>query len=274
LLEGKSMSAKGLLIDITKCIGCGACHDACAEANGNPQTPAETWNHESWVCVRDAGGDVYVRRQCMHCDEPACASVCPVAALHKTEEGPVAYRAERCMGCRYCMVACPFGVPKYEWEKPTPLVRKCILCEPRLREGKPTACSEACPTGATRFGEREELLQEARALLLESPGTYEPHIFGEREVGGTCVLYLAPKGFDFEAIGLTVKAGQEPMPELTYRVLSKIPTFAEVTGTALLGLFWIINRRMTLAQEDVTWKRVEVHPAEGKASPDEGRGRS
>jgi len=268
------MGAKGLLIDITRCIGCGACHDACSEEHGNPATPAETWNHESWVTVRDMGNDVYLRRQCMHCEDPACASVCPVAALHKTEDGPVAYRAERCMGCRYCMVACPFGVPKYEWDERLPLVRKCVLCEERLAEGRPTACSEACPAEATTFGEREELLREAQARLEADPELYEARIFGVEEVGGTSVLYLAPKGFPFEEFGNLAGTGEGPLPELTYKVLSKIPTFAQVTGTALIGLYWIINRRMTLAHEDVGGKRAAAGKSEQAASHDAREGRS
>ncbi len=252
------MGAKGLLIDVTQCVGCGACHSACAAEHGNPETPMETWNHQSWTAVLDKGalenGDrIFVRKICMHCEQPACASVCPVAALHKTPEGPVSYRAERCMGCRYCMVACPFGVPKYEWDKPVPLVRKCILCDHRLAKGEPTACSEACPTGATLFGEREEMLREARKRVDAAPETYDMQIFGEREVGGTSVFFLAPKGHGFASLGFPTNAGIEPLPELTFRVLSKIPTFAITAGTALFGIFWIINRRMTLAEEDVSW---------------------
>jgi formate dehydrogenase iron-sulfur subunit len=247
------VSAKGLLIDVTQCVGCGACHAACASEHGNPDTPMETWNDRSWTAVLDKGDGVFVRKICMHCEQPACASVCPVAALHKTPAGPVSYRAERCMGCRYCMVACPFGVPKYEWEKPIPLVRKCILCDHRLAKGEPTACSEACPTGATKFGDREEMLTEARTRMESSPDTYEMHVFGEREAGGTSVFFLAPKGRSFASLGFPTNSGTEPLPELTFRVLSKIPTFAITAGTALFGIYWIINRRMTLAEEDVAW---------------------
>jgi formate dehydrogenase iron-sulfur subunit len=264
------MGAKGMLIDITKCVGCGQCHDACAEANGNPQTPMDTYSFESWTAVFDKGNDTYVRKLCMHCLEPACASACPVAALHKTEEGPVGYRADRCMGCRYCMVACPYGVPTYEWDKTIPLVRKCILCDKRLAQGMPTACSEACPTGATQFGERAELLQEARRRQQESPDTYFPHILGEREAGGASVLFLAPKSFG--ELGFPTNLGEEAYPQLTFRVLSKIPTFAAVAGTGLFGLFWIINRRMTLAHEDTTWSH-SPSPQEGESGEvQNGRG--
>ena len=144
-------------------------------------------------------------------------------------------------------------MPKYEWEKPVPLVRKCILCDHRLAKGDPTACSEACPTGATLFGDREEMLREARKRVDAAPDTYEMQIFGEREAGGTSVFFLSPKGHSLASLGFPTNSGTEPLPELTYQVLSKIPTFAITAGTALFGIYWIINRRMTLSEEDVSW---------------------
>jgi formate dehydrogenase iron-sulfur subunit len=252
------MERHGLLIDITKCVGCGSCHDACAQANGNPQTPPETLSDQSWTAVLDKGNDVYVRRLCMHCAEPACASVCPVAALHKTPEGPVLYDESRCMGCRYCMVACPYQVPKYEWKSKVPRVRKCIMCAPRLKEGKGTACAEACPTGATLFGHPEELAAEAKARIAAEPGTYGERVFGLREAGGTSVLFLAPKGIDFAALGFPANLPDDPLPELTNRVLSKIPNFAVVGAAALFGIHWIIGRRMELAREEARRRAAGV----------------
>ena len=126
--------------------------------------------------------DKFMRKLCMNCEDPACASVCPVGALKKTALGPVTYDKHKCMGCRYCMAACPFGVPKYEWNKAVPGVRKCIMCAPRVAAGKPTACAEVCPTGATKFGDREELLKEARKRIQDNPGNYlHAHLSARRK---------------------------------------------------------------------------------------------
>ena len=115
--------------------------------------------------------DKFMRRLCMHCQKPACASVCPVGALHKTKEGPVVYDVWKCIGCRYCMVACPFGQTKDEWQALNPRVRKCVMCPDRVVAGKQTACAEICPTGATKFGERDDLINEAKDHIVKIPPT-------------------------------------------------------------------------------------------------------
>jgi formate dehydrogenase iron-sulfur subunit len=233
----------GLLIDTTRCIGCNACAEACKEANDLPREVEPKLTARTWSIVENRN-DVYVRRMCMHCEDPACASVCPVGALYKSEEGPVAYDESRCIGCRYCMVACPFGVPKYEWDSPLPRVRKCIGCLGRVRDGKQPACAEVCPTGATLFGEREVLLADARQRLQANPKDYVQHIYGEREVGGTHVLFLA--GVPFAQLGFPGTLPETEMPSLTWQALSKIPNVVTVGGVSLLGIWWIIHRRMTL----------------------------
>lgn len=244
-----------LLVDTTRCIGCNACADACKEANKLPGEVEPQLTARTWTVVQQKG-DVFVRRMCMHCEEPSCASVCPVGALHKTPEGPVAYEEDRCIGCRYCMVACPFGVPKYEWEKALPRVQKCIGCIDRVRAGKMTACAEACPAEATVWGDREELLAEARRRIRENPDGYVHHIYGEREVGGTSVLVLA--GVPFEQLGFPVGLAERELPSYTWQALSKIPNVVAVGGTSLLGIWWIIHRRMQLERlED-----VDVHGEE------------
>ena len=188
-----NLEPRAILIDITRCAGCRACMEACMECNGHSGDPFEieelSANANTVVLEK---GDYSVRQQCMHCLDPSCVSVCPVGALQKTPEGPVVYDASRCIGCRYCMQACPFNVPRYQWESTVPAVVKCDGCLDRVREGKPTACAEACPTEATVSGARKELLREAHRRIEESPEEYYPHVYGENEVGGTSVLYLSP----------------------------------------------------------------------------------
>jgi len=160
--------SKGILYDATVCIGCKMCEKACAEQHGLPyddDIAAEQRQSEHKYTVVLNHDDKFMRRLCMNCLDPTCVSVCPVAALHKNTLGPVVYEPSRCIGCRYCMMACPFSVPKYEWSKTLPLVRKCDMCADRLANGLPTACAEACPTGATKFGDRDQLIAEAKDRL-------------------------------------------------------------------------------------------------------------
>jgi len=222
---------------------------ACREQNGLPETNSDSLSDTQFTVVRQArgkDGDVNYRRLCMHCKDPACASVCPVGALQKTVSGPVVYNPEICLGCRYCIQACPFSVPKYEWKSAAPRVRKCEFCADRLAHGKINACAEACTYGATVAGEREALLQEARARLAAEPGKYVPQIYGEHEAGGTSVLMLSP--IPFEELGLPVNLPVEPLPLLTFRVLSKIPPLVGVGAALLTGLWWLTDRKQQVAQ--------------------------
>jgi formate dehydrogenase iron-sulfur subunit len=191
--------------------------------------------------VVNARGGRFVRQLCMHCEQPTCASVCPVGALTKTSAGPVVYDESKCMGCRYCMQACPFNVPRYEWDSAAPRVRKCTLCADRVAEGLPTACATVCPTGATKFGDRDALAQEARARIRDNPGKYIDHIYGFEEVGGTSVLILSD--VPMEALGYPVKLDTKPLPLLTWNVLQKIPNLVTVGGVLMGGIWWITNRR-------------------------------
>jgi len=254
--------SKALLYDATLCIGCKQCEGACAEQNKlnyDEKVAAEDKQSEHKFTVVLAKNDKFMRRLCMNCEEPACASVCPVAALQKTPEGPVTYNADACMGCRYCMVACPFGVPKYEWNNAfTPKVRKCIMCAPRVAKGEPTACASVCPTGATKFGDREELLAEAKKRIHENPNNYVNHIFGETEVGGTSVFLLS--SVPFAEFGYRADTVTDPLPMRTYKVLSRIPDFLPLGGVLLGGVWWISHRR------------EEVSAAEGKQQADHDKG--
>ncbi|MBU0704996.1 MAG: hydrogenase 2 operon protein HybA [Chloroflexi bacterium] len=190
-----------MLYDTTKCTGCRACQTACKEWNGNRAEPDSTGLYDTptelsadtWTLIKlyEGSDSSFIKRQCMHCLEPACASVCPVGAFRKTAEGAVVYDGHKCIGCRYCMMACPFRVPKYEWNTPVPLIRKCTFCADRQAEGMEPACTEICPTGALLFGSRGELLAEAHKRIQDHPDKYVDHVYGEHEAGGTLGLYLS-----------------------------------------------------------------------------------
>lgn len=240
--------SKALLYDATMCIGCKQCEQACATQNKlryDDAVAAEERQSDHKYTVVLTKNDKFMRRLCMNCQDPACASVCPVGALRKTAAGPVTYDENRCMGCRYCMVACPFGVPKYEWNKVLPKVQKCTMCPDRVATGKPTACAEICPTGATKFGERDDLINEAQQRIRENPGQYVNHIYGLTEVGGTSVLLLS--SVPFEEFGYRTDLSKDPLPILTYRVLSRIPDFVPLGGMLLGGVWWITHRREEVA---------------------------
>lgn len=232
----------GLLFDAVRCIGCRNCVGACLERQGVDGDPEQVTELSATAFTAMFERDGWpMRDMCRHCLEPSCVSVCPVGALVKQPAGPVTYVADKCMGCRYCMVACPFNVPRYEWHDPVPRVRKCDLCADRQAEGKPTACSAVCPTGATLSGTRAELLAEARARLEAEPDAYAPHVFGESEVGGTSVLMLMPPGV--QAPGFTAGLSGSPLPELTYRVLKHVPVVAVGGCVGLAAFAWIVRRR-------------------------------
>ena len=247
--------SKGLLYDNTLCIGCKRCEEACAEKNKlpyNEAVAAEDRQSDHKFTVVLTKGEKFMRRLCMNCQDPACASVCPVGALQKTAAGPVVYEENRCMGCRYCMVACPFGVPKYEWGKVLPRVQKCTMCADRVAAGQQTACAEACPTGATKFGERDALIGEAQQRIRDNPGKYVNHIYGLNEVGGTSVLLLS--SVPFEEFGYQTNLTRDPLPMLTYRVLSRIPDFVPLGGILLGGVWWITHRREEVAAAEAEEK--------------------
>lgn len=242
---------QALLIDIPRCVGCGACVTACCEANGLLVEQTPELNPSQYTVVRKAltrRGEVYYRRLCMHCVDPACASVCPIGALKKSSKGPVVYEASICMGCRYCIQACPFDVPRYEWHSPTPRLGKCSLCAERIAKKEPTACAEICPTGATVCGERDELLKEARARIAAEPDKYLPRIYGEREAGGTAVLYISH--VPFRTLGLPDNLPPEPLPNYTGRALAQIPPLVGSTGIVLAGLWWLTNRKHEVARAE------------------------
>jgi formate dehydrogenase iron-sulfur subunit len=227
------------------------CIAACREKNGLPETDAPDLTDKQFTVLKKTAGkdgEINYRRLCMHCLDPTCASVCPVGALHKTAAGPVAYNPDICLGCRYCIQACPFSVPRYEWTSLKPRVRKCNFCADRLAAGRINACAEACPTGATLAGEREALLREARARLAAEPDKYVQKIYGEHDAGGTSVLMIS--SVPFSQLGLPAHLPAAPLPLLTFRVLSKIPAISFAAGGVLAGLWWLTNRKAEVARAE------------------------
>ncbi|GAB4491261.1 MAG: 4Fe-4S dicluster domain-containing protein [Thermodesulfovibrionales bacterium] len=257
--------AKGVLVDLTKCIGCRGCQVSCKEWNGLPGTKTvmtgdltnpPQLNARCFTNIRfvedetsDAPVWTFVKDQCLHCKNPACASVCPVGALRKTEAGPVTYTFERCIGCRYCMLACPFYIPKYEWFKASePWVRKCTFCSDRIGAGLVPLCVKSCPTGTLKFGDRDELLKEAEARLAASPDRYVNHIYGKEEAGGTSWMYLS--ALPFASLGFDVKIPNRELPELTWAYISKIPAVIGVVLAAGAAAWAITRRSASAGKED------------------------
>jgi Fe-S-cluster-containing dehydrogenase component len=247
--------AVGLLYDSTLCIGCKACVEACRAANGlEPdvaliqgvayQAPVDLSARAKNVIklYREGERSAFMKAQCMHCVEPACTGACMLGALKKREKGIVSYDASLCVGCRYCQMACPFGVPKFEWAKAAPKIVKCELCRHRLAEGKLPACVEVCPRGAVIYGTRADLLAEAKRRLAAQPDRYVPKVYGEHDGGGTQCLYLA--AVPFEKLGLP-DLGTEPVSSVARTVQHGIYKgfVAPVALYAALAAVLVRNRR-------------------------------
>jgi formate dehydrogenase iron-sulfur subunit len=242
-----------ILTDTTKCVGCSECVIACKKANGLPRELPRRWSLDdglsarNWTSVVEGPGGTFVRKQCRHCLEPACASACPVGALGLTDFGAVIYDRDKCMGCRYCMLACPYGIPRYDWDQPVPYVRKCTLCHQRLREGEQPACTSVCPTKATIFGDRDELIAEARRRIRYNPGKYIDRVWGEREAGGTSVLYISEADLSFLTRGQSL--GETPVPQTTAIAMNAVPFAFTGVMAAMAAVNWIVGRRMRV-QDD------------------------
>jgi formate dehydrogenase iron-sulfur subunit len=252
----------GVLHDTTKCIGCRKCEEACNKVNelAQPEKPFDDLtvldkkrrtDSDIYTIVNKFRDEkpVFVKKQCNHCLEPACASACFVKAFKKTKSGAVTYDESLCVGCRYCMVACPFEIPAYEYHKAfTPSVTKCTMCHPRLLEGKLPGCVEACPKEALLFGERDELIKAARKKIYKYPDQYTDHIYGEHEMGGTNWLYLSKQ--PFSQIGMREDLGRKSAPELTSGPLSAVPIVVGLWPVLLTGAYAISKRKDKIASQE------------------------
>ena len=283
-------AALGLLYDATLCIGCKACLSACKAANGLPpefstadrlwDTPLDTSGYtfnlikmyrNGTMETKDAevNGFAFMKTSCMHCADPSCVSACPVSAMLKDPvTGIVSYDPDACVGCRYCVVACPFGIPKYQYDSPTGKIGKCELCRHRYKDGNYSACAEVCPTGATLYGKTSDLLAEAKRRIALKPGSmtryprgklggpdqsheasvgkYIQHVYGEKEYGGTQVLKLSGVAFD--------KVGMPNLPEKSSSASSETIQHSLYGGLvmpiAVLGALSFIAKRNVHDEDD------------------------
>ena len=262
-----SPDALGVLVDIPNCIGCRKCEYACKEAAGFEVQPIETFDDKSvfdeprrpqpqaytvinrYANPEDEAKPIYVKNNCMHRVHPACVSACLVGALRKQPNGAVIYDAWKCMGCRYCMVSCPFEIPTYEYDNAlTPQVRKCTLCFERIsQEGGLPACVKICPQECLTFGRRSELLELAHEKIAAYPEQYLDHVYGEHEAGGTSWLYVA--GQPFEQLGL-LKLGPQAPPALTEAIQHGVFKYwmPPVAWYGLLGAIMLLSQRGTAGQ--------------------------
>ncbi|HEY0845755.1 MAG TPA: hydrogenase 2 operon protein HybA [Noviherbaspirillum sp.] len=276
--------AVGLLFDSTLCIGCKACVAACKEVNNMP--PEFSTKEQYWDTPLDLSGKTlnviklykdgtgekkdrekdgfaFMKNSCLHCADPSCVSACPVKAMSKDPvTGIVSYDKDKCIGCRYCVAACPFGVPRFEYDKAIPQISKCQLCRHRMADGKYAACAEVCPTGATLYGKVKDLKTEAKRRLALKPGeetsfprgnlntgdqsphvakvpSYIQQVYGDKEVGGTQVIRLSAVSFE--------KLGLPTLPERSFAANSETVQHSLYTGMALpiafLGVLSFVAKR-------------------------------
>jgi formate dehydrogenase iron-sulfur subunit len=233
----KNIQHKAFLYDATRCIDCRACMMACSVENNIPMNKTRIW--VSGVGLKgeypdlDRASMVY---HCMHCDDPDCLSACPVGAYSKRPDGPVLYDHDKCIGCRYCMNACPFGVPHFDYDKgliPGAFIDKCTMCPQRIDNGLEPACVATCPTEALMFGERADLLKEAHARIQAHPDRYVDHVYGETENGGTSYLILSH--VPFSELGLP-GLGATPVKDVSEAVMGMTIPFAVTWGAVLTGV--------------------------------------
>lgn len=261
----------GVLYDSELCIGCRRCEEGCNKVNQLP-LPDKPFNDlsvldekrrttpKAYTVVNrynTSKDTIYRKIQCNHCQEPACASACFVRAYTKTKEGAVIYDESVCVGCRLCMIACPFEIPTYEYDSALePRIMKCTMCYPRVIQGLLPGCVQSCPVEALSFGKRKDLIRIARERIRKYPDRYVDHIYGEHEMGGTSWLYLS--GAPFKELGMREDLGVTPAPELTIAVLDAVPMVIGLWPVLLTGIYAIIKRSEKIAELE---KEVSVATA-------------
>lgn len=267
-------NSMGVLVDLTKCVGCRTCEAACNKEQGLPE-PEKPFNDTSvfdeikhgqkrrttekaytvvnrYEVAGREGGPVFRKFQCNHCQEPACLTSCFVNAYKKTPEGAVIYNPKVCVGCRTCMVACPFYVPAYSYSSAiNPVIKKCIMCyDTRLKFGRPPACVEACPQEVMVFGKRKDLIRLGHQRIQENPGKYVDHLYGETEVGGTSWMYLSDVPFD--KVGFDTTLGNQPIISYVKEFLTVVPMVLTIWPALFTGFHLLSNRKEALKKEEET----------------------
>ncbi len=275
----------GVLHDTTLCVGCRSCEEACNRVNNlpapeKPFTDKTVFEKKRRVVTgvytvvnqykeaKDGKPPIFRKMQCNHCLEPACANACFVSAFKKTPEGPVVYDPSVCVGCRFCLLACPWALPGYEYDDPfAPVVIRCTMCYPRILEGKLPGCVEACPMEALTFGKRDDLIKIARERIRRHPERYQDHIYGEHENGGTSWMYIS--GEPFDDVGLRTDIGTTPPPKLTAGALGAVPIVVGLWPVLLTGIYGINKRKEKIAAKekaDAVAKAIAEKQAEADAA--------
>ncbi len=263
----------GVLVDLSKCVGCRTCEAACNKEQGLPEpdkpfddfsvfdeikhgqkrrTSEKAYTVVNKYDVEGQEGPVFRKFQCNHCNEPACLTSCFVNAYTKTPEGAVIYDPKVCVGCRTCMIACPFYVPAYSYSSVlNPVVKKCIMCyDTRLKDGKPPACVEACPNQVMTFGKRSELLKLGKERIRNNPNKYVDHIYGEKEVGGTAWMYLS--SVPFEEVGFNTDIGDKPIINYVKEFLTIVPMVLTIWPALFTGFHLLAKRKNELKETETT----------------------
>lgn len=243
-----------ILVDITKCSGCEKCIAACIKSNNLNEEKAsfdrvlskDGLSDNRLLSIINVGEGRFARLSCMHCVHPNCVSACLVGGITKSKEGPVIYDPDKCIGCRYCMLACPFQIPRYEWSATKPFMKKCNLCYDLLKRGSVPACVRACPNNAITFGERKDMINKARNIINSEKEKYINHIWGEKEYGGTSLMYISD--VNLSKLGWPAR-NVKPISSLTDPLIEKTPIVGFSVAGSLIGVSWIIKRRMQLAKE-------------------------
>ena len=263
----------GVLVDLTRCIGCRSCEAACNKEQNLP-APDRPFDDQSVFDETFHGGTqqrrpdenaytvvnrynpeksespVYRKVQCNHCNEPSCLSSCFVNAYTKTKEGAVVYNSNVCVGCRTCMVACPFSIPAYSYSSAfDPVIKKCIFChDTRLKNGLPPACVDICPQEALTFGKRKALLKIDHQRIQTHPGRYVDHLYGEKEFGGTSWMYLSSVAFD--EVGFDVNVSNEPIINNVKDFLGTVPMVLAIWPAMFTGFHLLAKKKDEHAEHD------------------------